>query len=443
MRSQDTASYLELSSEPDTADFSDGEAADALSDMSWETSLTERDRFGRSVLLVWLAGLFLVATLFRRVGVLGGRGVLWLAILASPTVLTSVLLVAGPRKMRQASAVRSREILPWALLIGLACLSTLVGHRMLGALGHIAVLSVVIANGFLLRSRLDEEDVRWALTRYGCFFVCVVFPLSVKALLTGHRFGAAALGLNPNGVAHLTLGAAAAIMLLAHRRLRYILLLLAGLIAFSTGSRSGLLSLTVLAWVMLGRKFIEKPARATLAGLAICIFLAIGLALGPNLSATGRFLEERLALSDPDRGVQHGLDKGRRESNRLLWEMFLSSPILGRGYRAEDVVLPELSMVGSHNGYLSWLAGTGILGMSFALWIIFGATARFTRAGDYFSTVLLGLIWAFLAAAVVERFLFNTGNPTGIMLTFVLIYSGTRRRPDDTVPSTAFAEDER
>ena len=146
--------------------------------------------------------------------------------------------------------------------------------------------------------------------------------------------------------------------------------------------------------------------------------LCVGIVLssGSLVNKFGRFSEQTLHLDDRYRGLNSGFS-GRTELWRLTYEVWLSNPLVGIGYRAHEYY-PGLE-ISSHNGYLALLAETGIVG-TIPVLVLFvlglGELIRQARAGEFVGKVGTSLVVGYLFICFFERFTINFGNPTSIVV---------------------------
>jgi O-antigen ligase len=118
-----------------------------------------------------------------------------------------------------------------------------------------------------------------------------------------------------------------------------------------------------------------------------------------------------------------------------LWEIAIEAwrekPIGGIGYRVHEYY-PGLELT-AHNGYLALLMETGVLGALFVLLIVFSGLRELVtqvRQGSVIARIGLSLVIGYLFISFFERYLFNFGTPTSIlMLMFLLIPSYRHRMP--------------
>ena len=122
-----------------------------------------------------------------------------------------------------------------------------------------------------------------------------------------------------------------------------------------------------------------------------------------------------LALHDRSAGIETGA--GRFVIWQEAWELFLSHPLFGVGYRTHELLMP--SQVVAHNGYLAMLAEIGIIGFAALVYPIWKGIKflwlknTFDSAVSY--AVLVSLAITYLYVAVYEPFFINFGNPTSIL----------------------------
>lgn len=116
-----------------------------------------------------------------------------------------------------------------------------------------------------------------------------------------------------------------------------------------------------------------------------------------------------------DRTVASGA--GRFVIWQEAWELFLSHPLFGVGYRTHEVLMP--SRVAAHNGYLAMLAEIGVIGFASLVYPIWKGI-KFLRLKNTFDpavsyAALVSLAITYLYVAVYEPFFINFGNPTSIL----------------------------
>ena len=102
--------------------------------------------------------------------------------------------------------------------------------------------------------------------------------------------------------------------------------------------------------------------------------------------------------------------------------------------------------LGSHNGYLSLLAETGIVG-TIPVLILFvlglAELIRQARAGKFVGKVGTSLVVAYLFHCFFERYVINFGNPTSILVIVFLFVPRTRGCTGRVVAWVPWSDDNR
>ncbi len=156
-------------------------------------------------------------------------------------------------------------------------------------------------------------------------------------------------------------------------------------------------------------------------------FIALVALLG-GLALTAVFEDEvwsavntMLLLDHRDRGLGSGFS-GRLDAWDEAAALFFENPVFGVGLRQHEQYMVILGS--AHNGYLSLLAETGILGGGFTFALL-GATGfrlfRFARGGDPAAIIGFSFLIGYCTLAMFERLLINSGNPMSALM-FVLLF---------------------
>jgi hypothetical protein len=161
----------------------------------------------------------------------------------------------------------------------------------------------------------------------------------------------------------------------------------------------------------------------------ISLFILIIVAIKTHYKYLLSFiLNGILLLNNPFRGISSGF------SNRYLgWseslQLFYERPVLGWGSKANEVLLQDSSYViisSSHNGILANLVDYGFPGamMSIAIMLL-PIYISMCRAWTYLEKEYLlmsSLGVGYIVMGMGERYWFNIGNPTSILILFTLFY---------------------
>ncbi len=159
--------------------------------------------------------------------------------------------------------------------------------------------------------------------------------------------------------------------------------------------------------------------------LLIFIFSAVLLNPGDIFQYT---IDNVLMWNDPHRGAAAGF------SGRLIiWNesirIFSENPLWGWGTRANEVLLQEKSQVfasSTHNGILANLVDHGIPGGVLCITLMFWPVLLCLRSAlfnvDKRHWLLLSLLGSYVLLGIGERYLFNVGNPTSVVILITLFF---------------------
>jgi hypothetical protein len=194
---------------------------------------------------------------------------------------------------------------------------------------------------------------------------------------------------------------------------------------FFTSSRGALLGGFIGCCFGAGMAFLraEKERRGWLARRTALVVSVLVIALllfqsSPQVKATYDFLDQALAITSPDRGVDSGFT-GRFDTwKRTMGPLSGGNWVLGRGMRSSDSIYPMID-----NSYLVILYDLGLFPLILITWRFLSILRRFLnahfRALDesqrnlYFvCCVLMAML---LVIKIVERFLFGVGNPYSLL----------------------------
>jgi O-antigen ligase len=132
--------------------------------------------------------------------------------------------------------------------------------------------------------------------------------------------------------------------------------------------------------------------------------------------------EHILNMYDPRRGIESGFT-GRFEPWVYGLQLAMEKPFFGYGYRASEALFDPLGASSVHNGYLSMLLDTGVIGL--ISWITFlWHTTRIAlrRLRRQLAVCSIGFIVAYIVLGMVERYALNAGQPTSILFLIAAFY---------------------
>ena len=228
------------------------------------------------------------------------------------------------------------------------------------------------------------------------FFLATVYTalFGIHEVATGLELRASGIDDNPNRFAMTSVIAACIgfYLFLSSRRFLLQLLFFAGtaIIVFGillAASRGGLLSLSVVVVIFI----LRQPKRLQI-GVALAIILAFALPVMPEALRNRVFAPSEGFLNEEEESAVNSVD--RRFDYYLVGMQIVSShPVIGAGYRSFRQIFPysdlafrnnELTVSESsrvaHNVYLETLTGTGVLGLTAFLGMLYVAWRSFRRA---------------------------------------------------------------
>ncbi|MGO9022473.1 MAG: O-antigen ligase family protein [Syntrophobacteraceae bacterium] len=275
-----------------------------------------------------------------------------------------------------------------------------------------------------------------ALRTYACLTSVTLTMFAVYDYVPGMRLGNGHMILNPNTVGLICMSVIVSAFAIRNSPGRLIVAIASITILVLTGSRASSVGaiLGVIVILLLRRPEKGKIKRRVLMALVFLCF-AVAMMFWPNKLI--RPVESYFAVHSHDRGWNSGAT-GRIYLWRDTWQLFLSNPVIGVGFRAQEGE-------GSHNGYLSMFAETGILGTSCVVYIVIrGLIFMWSRTrirgfehGNPFS-ILVGLGAGYLLLGFFERYIINVGNPTS-MLFLIAVFSYPRQESNPPVETRSGA----
>jgi O-antigen ligase len=235
---------------------------------------------------------------------------------------------------------------------------------------------------------------------------------------------------HPNYLAVIAFGVLSCCLLTKRPVVRYGLAAVNLIVILATESRSCLIAslITIGAYFALAHasKIRNRSGLISAIGLAVAL-LAVGVLFESEIREG---VTSALFLHDKYRGVGTGFT-GRFEAWGEAYQLFLSSPILGIGFRTHERFMTSLSS--AHNGYLATLAETGLVGTSIALLLIGTCAWRLLQMslrGDLLAIAGFASVIGFLFIAIFERYLINFGSATAVLMwIFMLMPRWPRHAP--------------
>ncbi|MDI6853485.1 MAG: O-antigen ligase family protein [Deltaproteobacteria bacterium] len=198
---------------------------------------------------------------------------------------------------------------------------------------------------------------------------------------------------------------------------RFIILILAAILIYKGGSRTTIVTLSIVLTTALFFKY----GRYSLIVLAIPVLFLIY-----DQSLIDFVKEKVLFLDDYYRGIDSL--SGRQELWTASWKIFQKSPLIGHGFRMSEVMFFHEEMTSAHNAYLSSLMETGIIGTFFLLTAVFLTLYKLGKISWYFKSNTYIFYFSLLFGAVIyglgERFIINIGNLTSILCMYTFYLPG-------------------
>ena len=321
-----------------------------------------------------------------------------------------VLVRMSPRFRRGVANLLLRSGMLWQFMlpyIVVAALGGFVSGDVFLAIGRPVseCAALLVAAGFVSLIG-GSRTAREALTGYALIgAACVVY----YAVTTPHelvtRIGGA---LNPNSAGLLVIGVALAGMAVGRFWVWGGAVLPSMYVCWLTASRSSLLAIIVgfaALWTVRGGRQLWAAVALILVGTLI----ALSVPIAPL--ATG-FLEDRLALHDPTRGVGSGFS-GRTSDYEAGLTVWRGSPLIGVGSHGRTY----------HNAYIELLAMHGILGaLLFGNLLTRAALGLLRRRQTMLRTLGLAVILGYLARLGFEGSFIRPANAMGALFEVAVVY---------------------
>jgi O-antigen ligase len=224
---------------------------------------------------------------------------------------------------------------------------------------------------------------------------------------------------HPNFLGLVAFGILMCALLVSNRLVAGLLIVSNLLVIVATQSRGSLVAslLGLLAYGALRARQLQR--HTTLVVVAVAMVLILFLPW--YLEGVQTSVSSLLFLDDKYRGLGTGFT-GRLDAWEEAIGLFRDNPVLGVGFRMHEHYMTTLSS--AHNGYLSLLAESGLLGTFTWLIVVSLAIGRLLRRalrGDSLAALGFSFSLGYLFLAAFERFFLNMGNPTSILTWLFLL----------------------
>ena len=203
---------------------------------------------------------------------------------------------------------------------------------------------------------------------------------------------------------------------------RFIGIILAVFTVILCDSRTALLALIAACTTIIiikmkvqgRRKYFALKLFAISFAIVLCIVL---LFWSESYHYISDWVANVLSWHDPHRGIQSGFSH-RTLIFKEAYELFLTRPILGWGFRISEKLL--ITSSSAHNGYLQTLVDVGLPGFLFALFCYLLITVRiykrYQKYGNNIDLAFLAILIFNAFFSIGERYLFNVGNILSILV---------------------------
>jgi len=280
----------------------------------------------------------------------------------------------------------------------------------------VTVAGLILCGGVWSLIQGQEVKILAAFSLSGTTILALIYHFTY---ISGSRFGTIR---NPNGIGLILLGLALSSFGLKSKIATVSVITVCFVMILATGSRSALIGtcIALIAYAVIG-----SFKRLDSVVLLLVISIVAGAVIYYHQDEVKGWTGSALSLEDRNRGTGSGYS-GRLDLWRDAYELWLTSPVFGVGYRAHEFADAfSARSLSSHNGYLSTLAETGIVGAIplFLLYLSGGyRLAKRAIRGCIVSRIGFGMLVGYLFVAVFERYLINFGTPTSILVNmFVLM----------------------
>jgi len=336
-----------------------------------------------------------------------------------------------------------QERLPWQTLIVIsddwqfwALFATWIAGALLSTTMVEAVMYTVLTGAVFVIAGAHSAlatpgEMRLGLGLFSAAGTALLFAISLLNRTTGREL--AGIGLNPNAFGFFAMTCGSFAFCLRRLALRAAIVACAIFCIMAVSSRASLLGLALAAafHVLIGHTVRSVIQRVIILSAVLAMVFLL-------FEPVGDVIRNMLALDDPYRGIGSGFT-GRTAVWAEIWELFEKNPVLGIGFRCHQIISGE----DANNGYVAYMAETGVLGGAAALVLIVTALVRswHKRRKHLVHGVLLTAAIGYLAHSVFERFIFNAGNPGSLLFILWIVYSITDRRRHGILAAGADMQD--
>ena len=281
------------------------------------------------------------------------------------------------------------------------------------------LLAVFVSMQF--SGNLGPADFERGLKVYAFITVIVLALFAIDGYRPGVRLGNETGVWNPNALALVAMSVVVSAMAFRNSALRYSVAFIAAVVIYLTGARTAAgTTIIALSLIFFFRTRQAEGQQKMMIAFSVVALLVIGAIF---IEGIIKGAEEFFAVNDPLRGVGSGAT-GRVEAWGQAFNLFLSNPITGVGYRAHAQHLTGLSS--AHNGYLALLAEVGIIAFSCVIYLIYTGIMGLKRLLEHpeykwTAVLLFGYSVGFTFEAFFERYLINFGNPASLLLLVVAL----------------------
>ena len=406
-----------------------------IEDQDDASSLDDRSWIGL-ILGLWLTGVF-VGSLFGTAE--GRKNHMYEAIMLI-SLLWPAIYFAFSRNRFVPIGFGSETILGLTLF-GLFCgLSSFISRAPLESTQYTVLTILTILVVLQFNSNLDAEQYEIGLKCYAVLASALVGAFALYDYVPGRRLGGGKEILNPASFALITMSVFVVSMAVRRVFVRIPIMIAMGTVIYLTGARAS----AVGALIGLGITLILRRRIAGSDGymvLFLCIVLAGSVAAYYG-DAVFRGASDFFAIQDRHRGLESG-GSGRWETWKATWNLFVTHPILGVGFRAHEALLKMNTS--AHNGYLALLAEVGVIGFAAIAFLTLSGLRNLWRRNQdpsqtFSHSILLGLACGYFVLAIFERYFINAGNPTSLL--FLLSILAPAYVNDDLELEEVVGEDE-
>ena len=195
----------------------------------------------------------------------------------------------------------------------------------------------------------------------------------------------------------------------------------AAFVLYLTGSRTAAVTTVIALSIIFFYRTRQAKGRQKMIVAIVVLFSLVLVVI--FIEGLQKGAEEFFAIHDAHRGLDSGAT-GRVEAWAQTWNLFLSNPITGVGYRAHGMLLDGYSS--AHNGYLALLAEVGLISFISVIYLIYSGIMALKRqledpVNKWTAVVLFSYSAAFVFEAFFERFLINFGNPASLLFLIIIL----------------------